>query len=333
MAVNLYTVNDFERMRPTLSYSLPNTIMEIIGHLETLIIIPPQETYTSTSYDVAKPQQKRHTVMPNRKDRTVVPNRRASTNVNMEDWSLIRNFKPTKMEVVVDGIEKDINDIRISLNKISVKTYEQQKEQIMKHVMHVIGKEAKEPSDGNMSKIAHFVFEVASANKFYGELYADLYQALVEDFGGVFSHILETYVDLFKTNVDSIVYCDPNVDYDGYCKFVKENDKRRALSNFIVMLVNRSVLPVSILIDTVIHFQSVLWNYIDQENKTQECDELSELLFGILSIKSIIKATPSWKEQIVPNIEAFSKLSCKDKTHPSLSSRALFKHLDLKATF
>ena len=328
MAVNYYTLNDFERIRTTLSYSLPNAIMEVIGHLETLIVIPPQEAYTSSSYDVAKPQQKRHVVAPNKKDRTVSVRR-----TNVEDWSSIRNFKPTKMEVVVEGIEKDINDIRISLNKISVKTYEQQKEQIMKHVMHVIDKEAIEPSDENMSKIAHFVFEVASANKFYGELYADLYQALVQEFGGVFSHILETYVDFLKTNVDSIVYCDPNVDYDGYCKFVKENDKRRALSNFIVMLVNRSVLPVSILIDTVTHFQSVLWSYIDQENKTHECDELAELLFGILSIKSLIKSTPSWKEQIVPNIEKFSKLSCKDKTHPSLSSRALFKHLDLKATF
>jgi hypothetical protein len=35
-----------------------------------------------------------------------------------EDWESLRNFKTTKVEEPVIGINKDINEIRISLNKI-----------------------------------------------------------------------------------------------------------------------------------------------------------------------------------------------------------------------
>jgi hypothetical protein len=51
-----------------------------------------------------------------------------------EDWENIRKtivFKPNKI-VAKEGIEKIVNDIRVALNKISVKNYETQMQHIYK---------------------------------------------------------------------------------------------------------------------------------------------------------------------------------------------------------
>ena len=327
MAPTLYTLNDIHQLRSSSVHPLPGQVTSLIRHLESLIVIPVHEHPVSSpsSETTTKPFVKRNHVNTKKEKHG-----HYHKSNHAEDWTTVDKFKPTKKEPVVEGVEKDINDIRISLNKMSNKNYEVQKELILQHVTRIVEQQT-ENHDGNyVHKVAQFVFDVASANKFYSELYADLYQSLFHAFGGVFFDILLSYVGTFKTSVDGIMYCDPNVDYDGYCKYVKENDKRRALSNFMVMLVNRSVLPVDLLVDIVLYFQTVLRNDIDQENKTQECDEMSELLCGILSTNSVLRSTTVWQNQIVPFIDLFSTFNCKDKTHPSLSSRSVFKYLDLQ---
>ena len=49
------------------------------------------------------------------------------------EWELMRSFKPTKIETKT-GIEKNVNDIRIALNKISVANYEKQRDIVLNYV-------------------------------------------------------------------------------------------------------------------------------------------------------------------------------------------------------
>ena len=54
-----------------------------------------------------------------------------------ESWKTNILFKATKIEKK-EGVEKTINDIRISLNKISIKNYEQQRETIFQLIKELI---------------------------------------------------------------------------------------------------------------------------------------------------------------------------------------------------
>jgi hypothetical protein len=262
------------------------------------------------------------------------------------DWNIGKSFKPTKM-MTKEGIEKDMNEIRISLNKISNKNYDTHRDTILSLVDNFIedamakemaaeeagtsetGPETGPETDalGNIRKIAQFIFDIASSNKFYGEIYADLYKELVCKFV-VFRTILNEMVFTYKDSINTLRYVDSNVDYDAYCEYNKINEKRRASASFLVLLTTRTVLDPSILVELILHFQSVFTMYISEENRTNEVDEITELLFILITIgKDLLGQLPEWENIILPGVITASKLKAKEQR--SLSSRAVFKYMDL----
>ena len=379
---------------------LPTAVLDNIRQLESLLIIPvlderPPTQRPSSAYTGRRPTGGTNQSQQPRSTNFQRPQKKSQ---DPEDWSTIRGFKPTKMDVpTTQGVEKDINDIRVTLNKLSTKNYTTLKVTILELVARIIS-DQEDPADqtskvtsspdklvveglcpsdqtskvtsspeklvveglcpsdqtskvtsspeklvveglcpSDQTKIANFIFEIASANKFYSELYADLYQEIMAislSVDEVFRTILNSYVETFQHSIVQMMYCDPNTDYDGYCKYVKENDRRRAMSSFVVMMVNRKVLPVSVLLDTIRHFQMYLTTYMDQADKVPECEELSELLYTVLTLAKLnpeVTQHPLWKEAIVSHVLDVSKMSAKDKIHVSLSSRTVFKHLDIIA--
>ena len=308
-------------------------------------------------------------------------------NSNTEDWNSGKSFKPTKI-MSKEGVEKDINDIRISLNKISNKNYETHRdlivslvEKFMEYALdrgqngkgaesllttnsggdlrslkpakrvssyfanpdefadalltqevaygHLKSLEKEENVDAisNIKKISQFIFDIASTNKFYGNIYADLYKELVEKFE-IFTIILNDFVSNYNHNIYTLQYVDSNVDYDAYCEYNKANEIRRATASFLVLLMNRSVLKTSTLTDLIIHFQSVFTKYISEENRTNEADEITEVLFLLITLGAeILSQLPEWESTIIPNIIITSKLKAKEQK--SMSSRSVFKYMDL----
>ena len=256
------------------------------------------------------------------------------------DWNAGKSFKPTKI-LTKEGIEKDINDIRVSLNKISNKTYETHRDLILTLVENLIPdvlqmdqedmdvdlKNINEMAVTNLQRVAQFIFDIASTNKFYGEIYADLYKELVLKFD-IFRTILNEFVSTYNETIKTIQYVDSNVDYDAYCEYTKTNDKRRATAAFLMLLMNRSVLDTKTMVTLILHFQTIFTEYIHIENRANEVDEITEVLFILIPTgKDILSTLPEWEESILPNLMIASKLKAKDLR--SLSSRAVFKYMDL----
>jgi hypothetical protein len=287
-----YNIKDIQKM--TTDYILSPLILNELYALEKLIIIPTNEEIVKTNY--------------------------VKTTTKQNDVWRVAKFKTTKIEVKT-GINKNIDDIRISLNKISNKNYESQNKIIMEHLENFLTDEEA------LHKIAQFIFDIASANKFYSELYADLYLELVNK-SMIFNVVLESYVKTYKSTIDNIVNVDANDDYDGYCQYVKENDKRRSMASFFVMLSKRGILEREIIIDIIKHFQKTFMEYIKEENKTSECEEISEILFILISLGNGDDIyNKAFSKDIIPQIIIMSKLKVKD--YKSLTSRIIFKQLDL----
>ena len=301
------------------TYVVPQEVLDVVIYLESVISIP---TYEETPV---------HTVNHHRRvPHSAVLQKKDKQKSKPEDWSSIRSsFKPTNMHIKTEGIDKQMNDLRVALNKLSNKNYETQKNAIILIINQVL---SLEDNTETTAKICHFVFDIASANKFFSEIYANLYQELIETGNDIFRTILLEYVEEFKTTVSQLMYCDPTDDYDGYCRYVKLNDNRRAMSTFIVMLVNRHVLSTELFIHLILHFQAAMMTYLDDIHREKECEELSELLFIVLSHgcqNPALTHSDAWSTQILPTVLLISKMSSKDKTHPSITSRAIFKQLDL----
>jgi hypothetical protein len=244
-----------------------------------------------------------------------------------DDWENIRKtipFKPTKI-VEKEGIEKILNDIRISLNKISVKNYDSQRDNIIENINNIMNNE-NENKENDMELIVNSIFEIAINNKFLSELYADLYKELCNNFPQ-FVNIIDVFINQYKDGVKEINYVEPTLDYDKYCNYNKTNDKRKSLSLFIVNLMKKNLISKETLFGLITYLQDLVFGYMDEVNKINEIEEITENLFiMITSSKDICCSQEKWNT-ITENIKMYSQLKVKDKK--SLSSRAIFKYMDI----
>ena len=251
-----------------------------------------------------------------------------------EKWEERNSFKPTQMSSSIEktGIDKWLHEIRTGLNKLSGKNYDSQKNEIIQCIQNCIA--ADDLTDlqqtENLKTIATAIFNIASTNKFYAEMYAKLYKELIQ-VNIIFQEILFLHVANYANSVKEIEYFNPENDYEKYCVNNKVNDARKATAVFLVYLIKEKVIPVIRVLNIIVAFQTLVIEYIEQEDKTNEVDEITEILFLLIkegkSMYDECKGEYIWKFVIKHNIEVLSRYSKKDKK--SLSSRAIFKYVDM----
>ena len=317
-----YTLTEFNAiMFGKFDYVLPDNINNIILKLkeEVQSYIGSTQTEVAPTYD--KPVKKSGSHYQHKKS-----GRSHTKQVTDEDWEAVRNPVPFKATVIdkKEGIEKSINDIRVCLNKISAKNYKSQLETIIENINNILLENENKIED--MKTIVKAIFDIASNNKFFSELYADLYKELGDKFPE-FNLIIEEFLVQYKENVKEIVYVDPNTDYDKFCNYNKSNDKRKALSAFLVNLMKKQIITRELLLDIILYLQGLVSKYIDEPNRLNEVEEITENLFIIIpNIKIECSSLENWNV-ILTNVTECSKLKAKDKQ--SLSSRAIFKYMDM----
>jgi hypothetical protein len=146
-----------------------------------------------------------------------------------------------------------------------------------------------------------------------------------EVFKSVFEKSFSEFVGLFK----KIDYVDPSVDYNKFCDNTKTNDKRRAMSTFIVNLMKEGVLHTDKVVDIIIELQEMISSYIKVSNKTNELEELNENIFILVTNgKDVLSSHEEW-ERITSKIKFLSVLKVKMKDYPSVNNKLIFKNMDI----
>jgi hypothetical protein len=291
-------------------YKLPSDIVSVIAKLsgELGIIVSSQTTAHQDRARQFKPRIGSSNRRPKQEE---------------EHWEKIKEFKTTKLEQK-EGVDKLINDIRICLNKISSKNYDTHRDTIIQHIKEIVESETEKSED--LSKITKAIFDIASSNKFYSELYAVLYKELSIEFPS-FKEIVGAFINDYINNIQNIQYLDPKVDYDKYCDNNKENDKRKAMTAFIVNLAKNDILPNKQVIEIIIELEELVLEYIDQLDKTNEVEEITENIFIFVTTSLTDMSSESSWHVVIDNIKKCAQ--SKTKEHPSMSSRALFKYMDI----
>ena len=321
-----YNYDDFVNiMNDRFEYKLPEVVNDTIQQLEkdlevyisSIPVATTNETdkqYKKSSQFTTGSQNKKYKMLQGKK-------------IVDEDWENVRKtivFKPTKI-VEKEGIEKIVNDIRVSFNKISVKNYDSQRDVIIENINNIMNTENENKAD-DMKLIVNSIFEIAINNKFLSELYAELYRELCNHFPEFIS-VIDVFITQYKDGVKEINYVEPTADYDKYCNYNKTNDKRKSLSLFMVNLMKKDLLSKEVLIEMIIYLQNLIFEYVDQVNKINEIEEITENLFIMLtSSKTECSVEDKWNN-IIENIKLCSQFKVKDKK--SISSRAIFKYMDI----
>jgi hypothetical protein len=245
--------------------------------------------------------------------------------LNDDDWETIRTFQATKMEQKV-GIEAQIDLMRSWLNKMSDKMYVEPFDKIIEILNQLI---TDGISDEDMLRVGTTIFDIASNNRFYSKLYADLYTKLIENYQvmrNIFNENLESFMELFNC----IEYVDSEKDYDKFCKINKDNERRKALSLFFVNLTINKIISEDKLKEMASSLLSRLLTFILEENRKNEVDEITENIALLYSYNKQLYDTCEEKFDGISFGEMIEKLAhCKAKTYPSLSNKAIFKFMDL----
>ena len=252
-----------------------------------------------------------------------------SMEVNDSDWENLRSFQTTRIEDR-EGIVGELDSIRTNLNKITDKNYNDIKVKIMDLIERIIKNESNSSED--ISKVSHTIFEIASTNRFYSKMYADLYTEIVNKYE-IMKNSLNESLDKFSELFNEIEYVDSSVDYDKFCKMNKDNEKRKAIGLFFLNLTINGVIPNIKIISITRNLLANMYSYISQENKKNEVDELSENI-SLLYKKEFYDDEDEKNEYeliegytITEIIERIANSKAKD--YKSLTNKTVFKFMDL----
>ena len=131
---------------------------------------------------------------------------------------------------------------------------------------------------------------------------------------------------------ESIEFVDPKKNYDKFCEYTKTNDKRRAMSLFVVNLMINNIISEDEIIEIIKQLQTLISSYLRKPEKANEVEELTENLFIIVTkSKDYLgkdQTKLSW-ESIIKNIEFVTVLKPKMKEYPSITNKTIFKHMDI----
>ena len=258
-----------------------------------------------------------------------------------EAWESVRNFKATLI-VKKEGMGAVIDQIRKHLNKMTVKTYDTLRDNIIKEIVGItegiLDKQntldcvEDQEFITEINKIGEALFTIASGNSFYSTIYARLYKELMAQFAFM-KTIFETNFQKFNTLFQDFTYCDPNKDYDQFCQNNKTNEKRRALSLFYINLMKENLIEAKEIDKILVQLQTNLLKAIAEPDQKNIVDEMAEVIYII--IVNGHEQLKEWDEDKWETIEEFVKTIAgyKANSFPSITNKTVFKFMDILDVF
>jgi hypothetical protein len=321
MAYSLEDINTI--MFDGFDYKLPAETLKIISKLSSQVGSP--------DYIKTPVFQKRENTMKSEilSPKEIFKKKRGKPSeiINEEDWN--NEIKPFQIKQIDEknGVDAKINIIRTHLNKLSDKNYETLRNKIIEIIDTIINENNSLP---DLERVGSIIFDIASTNKFYSKIYANLYSELSSKYlpmMEIFNNNFNKFIELFN----NIEYVDPNIDYNKFCEINKINEKRKSLATFYLNLMKNGIIPKNKILEIAVCILSQIYSFISIENKKNEVDELTET-FSIfyLNNKYMFKHISLQQHNNLTVEEIIGTISKSTANEfLSLSNKSLFKFMDL----
>lgn len=314
MATVVYTISDFENIKwaNNSGFTLPATTIELINSLSEQVGSPNYVKTPSFTNNAEKPNYKKK--------------RRPVDDIKSDDWQALRSFQKTEF-VKKDGIEKEIDGIRLLINKLTEKTYDKIIEKLFVTIDEINDNENYDVE--YINKIGYAIFTMATSNKFNSNVYARLTSELQNRYEFM-TDIITFNINEFMKLFDKMEFVSPDENYDKFCEMNIINEKRRAMSMFLTSLYKNNVITLDFVFDNIKNIQNMIVNEdnMKNSNKTTENEELVENLYILLTNISVpvLKTSEHW-EEVYNNVVKIKTVDT--KTCLGISSKTKFKHMDI----
>ncbi len=306
-----YSLDDFYQI-------LNNSVVDELPE-ETISIINSLTSEVGAPEYIKTPQFRNKTIMQSNSIRR----KKKNFQTNDEEWDSIHSFQTTEIKKG-QGIEANLFTLRKYLNMITLNTYDKLKGEIIKEISDV--KLNKTPND--LLFLSSEIFKIISGNILYSDIYSKMYRDLIQEFD-IFKEVLMENLSQFEEQFSNIKYFEPDEDYDSFCKNNKKNETLRALSSFYVNLMKENIIDKEYIEKAIFKLFEILNSMINLNTKKNELDELSELLYIIItnSYENIKEQDPDIAKNIYDNVDNITKLKVKDYT--GLTNKCVFKNMDI----
>lgn len=302
-----YSLNDYNLIsKNNFNYKLPKETILIIDNLSDLVGSPE---YIKT------PQFNKNKNVNNRRKKKV-------TDIDDNDWQTIRTFQATELNKQ-NKVSSQFDIIRKNLNMLTANTYIK----LIDNILHEIN-EYLNGEKNNEDDILNFIggiFKMISTNILYSDTYAMVYKNIIDKFP-IFSNMLLENFNKFEMVFLNIEYCSPEENYAKFCENNKSNEIRRATCSFYTNLMKINVIQKEELCTIILNLFELLNKLIQSKNKNNEIDELSELMYIMISI-GYEDFTLDYKNKIYEEINNIANMKVSSKL--SLTNKCIFKHMDM----
>ena len=312
MTTLIYTLNDIEKITwENNSITLPTVTIDLINSLSEQVGAP---TYIRTPS------------FQNNNKNNFKKKKKYTDDIAPEDWDTIRNFQKTEL-VKKEGIDKEIDNIRLSINKLTEKTYDKMIENIQLQ-LNEMNDNINYDSE-SLNKIGYAIFNMATSNKFNSNIYARLCSELKNTYDFM-TDIITNNISQFMKLFENMEFVSPEADYSKFCEMNITNEKRRSMSLFLTNLYKYDVITLDYVFNNIINIQNMIINEanINNSDKKSEIEELSENLFILLTNikKSDLKTNKNWNN-IYNNINFIKNIDI--TVNIGISHKVKFKHMDI----
>jgi hypothetical protein len=246
---------------------------------------------------------------------------------NEDDWQPIKPFQPTKIEGKV-GLDSQIDAVRAHLNKLTDKNYIDMRNKVIEILDKLI---AENITADDMARFSSIIFEIASTNRFYSKMYAELYS----DLSSKYEMLIETFETNFRVFTDLfniIEYVDPATNYDKFCEINKTNERRKSLASFYLNLMENGVIPKIQIINIIRNLLAQIYTNITIDDKKNVVEELTETV-GILYRRELCDEFTKDDYELIDGLTISAVVNrianSKVKDFKSLTNKSLFKFMDL----
>jgi len=237
------------------------------------------------------------------------------------DWNMIKKFKPTAKVERTDN-EVLIQNVKVSLNKMTDKNYDTMRDVVFENL-------SKLETTDLFDSVNDIIFNIASSNRFYSKVYATLYKELIVTpiIGEKFQERLKNEISNYLERYANIKIIDANEDYEAFCEANKENERRKAMTEFFIHLMILNVIDVSDIKNIYDKLCDLTLEHKFSEEHKQTNIEISENIYIIINSGCTVFKEQGLIVSMIDKVRAISNL--KVKQHPGLSNKASFKFMDV----
>jgi len=218
-----------------------------------------------------------------------------------------------------------LDTIKLNLNKLTDKNYLDISVK-MENMIHEWLK--TESSSEEVEKMGELIFTIASNNRMFSKVYADLYCYLsdkIQIIADTFYPNFVKYCQLFD-NITSVVNQD---DYDEFCKMNILNEKRRSVSLFMVNLTKNNMIKSIELYQIISNLLNKLNEMITMPDKVITNQELVDNIIILYDDGSIYNDVESFSKENNMVIDCIRMIATSNKsTILGINSKTKFKCMD-----